>query len=241
MGAAFWWGVLAASALFLGQLLAGPLSGAHRTTGLIMGFGAGALLSAIAYELVPEASLSNAVRVGAAMFAGALAYYVGDRLLDRSGAGSRHEIRPSGPAAGSGAALFVGALLDGVPETFILGMDLALGGSISVAFLAAVLISNVPQGVAGTTGLKMAGYSNGQISLMWGGLTLASGLASLLGYAVAGNEVLRGLDVKSFAAGALLMVLADSMIPEAYANGGRTVGFLTVCGFLTAAALSVAQ
>lgn len=238
MGAAFWWGMLAASALLVGQLLAGPLSASHRTTGLVMGFGAGALLSAVAYELVPEARLSNAIRVGAAMFLGALAYYLGDRLLDRRGAGPRHEIRPSESAAGSGAALFVGALLDGVPETFILGMDLATGGSISVAFLAAVLVSNVPQGVAGTTGLKMAGYGDRRIFALWAGLALASGGASALGYAVAGDTM---LDVKSFAAGAILMMLADSMIPEAYANGGRTVGFLTVCGFLTAAALSVAQ
>jgi ZIP family zinc transporter len=137
--------------------------------------------------------------------------------------------------------MFVGALLDGVPESVILGMGLAVGGSISVAFLVAILVSNVPQGVAGTTGLKLAGYSERRIFFMWAGLTLASGLACLLGYALAGVVSQQDLDIRAFAAGALLMMLADSMIPEAYANGGRTVGFLTVCGFLTAAALSVAQ
>jgi len=241
MASAFWWGSLASATLLLGQLLARPLGRQHRATGLIMGFGAGTLLSAISYELLPEANLADAARVGMWMFAGALVYYAGDRLLDRRGAGMRHEIKPSGAAEGSGAAMFIGALLDGVPESFILGLGLAVGGTISVAFLMAILISNVPQGVAGTTGLKQAGYSEGRIFVMWAGLTVASGLASLLGYTIAGMVPHEGLDVKSFAAGALLMVLADSMVPEAYANGGRTVGFLTVCGFLTAAALSVAQ
>ncbi|HEX6686789.1 MAG TPA: hypothetical protein VF062_28750 [Candidatus Limnocylindrales bacterium] len=240
MAGALWWGVLASASLFLGQLLARPLSGNHRATGLIMGFGAGTLLSAISYELVPEANLADAVRVGIGMFAGATLYYLGDRLLDRRGAGSRHEIRPSG-AEGSGAAMFVGALLDGVPESFILGVGLATGGAISVAFLVAVFVSNVPQGVAGTTGLRDAGYGGGRIFAMWSGLTIASGLASVLGYVLAGRVPNEGLDVKAFAAGALLMMLADSMIPEAYKNGGRAVGFLTVCGFLTAAALSLIQ
>lgn len=241
MASALWWGLLASATLFLGQLLARPLVRQHRITGLIMAFGAGTLLSAITYELLPEADLGDAVRVGAAMFGGALIYYLGDRLLDRRGAGTRHEIKPSVAAEGSGAAMFIGALLDGVPESFILGMGLAVGGTVSVAFLVAILISNVPQGVAGTTGLKHAGYTEGRIFVMWAGLTLASGLASLFGYAIAGVVPHDGLDVKAFAAGALLMMLADSMIPEAYANGGRTVGFLTVCGFLTAAALSVAR
>jgi zinc transporter, ZIP family len=241
MVSALWWGSLASASLFLGQLLAKPLGRLHRVTGLIMGFGVGTLLSAISYELLPEANLADAVRVGMAMFAGALLYYIGDRLLDTRGAGPRHEIKPSGAGSSSGAAMFVGALLDGVPESFILGMGLAIGGSISVAFLAAILISNIPQGVAGTTGLKDAGYSERHIFAMWAGLTVMSGLASLLGYLVADAVPKEGLDVKAFAAGALLMMLADSMIPEAYKNGGRTVGFLTVCGFLTAAALSVAQ
>lgn len=98
----------------------------------------------------------------------------------------------------------------------------------------------MPQGVAGTTGLKRAGYGEGRIFVLWAGLAVASGVACAVGYAIAGVVPHDGLDVKSFAAGALLMMLADSMIPEAYAHGGRTVGFLAVCGFLTAAALSVA-
>lgn len=237
---AFWWGILASASLFLGQLLARPLARSFRAVGLIMGFGAGTLLSAVSYELLPEASIQDAVRVGVGLLAGALVYYVGDRLLDRRGAGPRHEIKSS-VAEGSGAAMFLGALLDGVPEAFILGIGLSVGGAISVAFLAAVLVSNIPQGLAGTTGLRSAGYSSGRILLLWAGLTLVSGVAAAIGFQLGGSVPDDGLDAKAFAAGALLMMLADSMIPEAYEHGGRTVGLLTVLGFLTAAALSVAQ
>lgn len=237
---ALWWGMFAAAALYAGQMLARPLSSSPRATGLIMGFGAGTMLSAISYELLPEANLDDAVRVGIGLLAGALVYYAGDRLLDRRGGGPRHEIKPS-DGQSSGAAMFLGALLDGIPEAFILGIGLAAGGAISVAFLAAVFLSNIPQGVAGTNGLKSIGYSPPRIFAMWTGLTIVSGAAAAAGYLLADSVPDEGLDAKSFAAGALLMMLADSMIPEAYQHGGRTVGLLTVLGFLCAAALSVAQ
>lgn len=233
------WGLLASASLYLGQLLAGPLNRSARITGIIMGFGAGTLMSAIAYELLPEADVHNVARVGIGLLTGALAYYLGDRLLDRRGGGPRHEIRTS-VGASSGAAMFLGALLDGVPESFILGVGLASGGTISVAFLVAVFLSNIPQGVAGTTGLKSIGLGQGRIFLMWTGLTAASGLASALGYLAAGSDPIYSYDAKAFAAGALLMMLADSMIPEAYQHGGKTVGLFTVFGFMTAAALSLA-
>jgi ZIP family zinc transporter len=244
MSAAIWWGMLASATLFIGQALARPLARSPRVTGLIMGFGAGTLLSAIAYELVPESNIANgttdAIKIAIWLLVGALAYYAGDRLLDWRGGSVRGQIRPSAES-GSGTAMFLGALLDGMPEAFIIGLGLAVGGSISWAFLAAVALSNIPQGVAGTTGLKAAGIRDGRIFAMWASLTLASGLAAGLGYWVADKAPHAGLAANAFAAGALLMMLADSMIPEAYEHGGRTVGLLTVLGFLCAAALSVAQ
>ncbi|GIH06196.1 hypothetical protein Rhe02_42630 [Rhizocola hellebori] len=244
MTAAIWWGVLASATLFAGQALARPLARSPRVTGLIMGFGAGTLLSAIAYELVPESNIGNgttdAIKIAAWLLVGALAYYLGDQLLDGRGGSVRGQIRPS-TGAGSGKAMFLGALLDGIPEAFIIGLGLAAGGSISWAFLLAVALSNIPQGVAGTTGLKSAGVRDLRIFAMWTSLTIASGLAAGLGFWVADKAPGAGLGANAFAAGALLMMLADSMIPEAYEHGGRAVGLLTVLGFLTAAALSVAQ
>jgi ZIP family zinc transporter len=137
--------------------------------------------------------------------------------------------------------MFLGALLDGIPEAFILGLGLALGGTISVAFVAAVFISNIPQGLAGTTSLQEVGTSDRRIAAMWGALTAACGIASLLGYAMAHEIPDAGVNASAFAGGAVLMMLTDSMVPESYRYGGRLTGLLTVVGFLVAGTLTFVQ
>jgi ZIP family zinc transporter len=137
--------------------------------------------------------------------------------------------------------MFLGALLDGIPEAFILGITLALGGKINVAFITAVFVSNIPQGVAGTTSLQAAGYSNRRIFRMWTALTLASALAAALGYVLGHSAHVHGLYAEAFAAGAVLTMLADSMMPEAFQHGGKPVGLLVVLGYLVAAALTFAN
>jgi len=131
--------------------------------------------------------------------------------------------------------MFLGALLDGVPEAFIIRIGLALGGSISVAFVTAVFVSNIPQGVAGTTSLRSAGASDRRIFWMWTALTVACALT-----AAADSVADAGRDAQAFAGGAVLTMLADSMMPEAFQHGGGTVGLVTVLGYLVAAALTVA-
>lgn len=182
MTAALAWGLLSSASLYLGQLLAKPFGRSERAIGLMMGFGGGTLLSAVAYELIPESSLEEGWQIAVSFVLGALVYYVGDRIVDRGGGESRSAIAPGVGAGGSGAAMFLGALLDGIPEAFILGLGLALGGSISVAFVAAIFVSNVPQGLAGTTSLQEAGTPDRRIFVMWTALTIACGVASLLGY-----------------------------------------------------------
>lgn len=232
------WGGLASSALFIGQALAGPLERVPRVTGLVMGFGAGTLLSAIAYELIPETNLQHG-GVGLAFALGALTYYVCDRVVDRVGGADRQQIGGEGAEGGSGAAMFIGALLDGVPEAFILGIGLAQGGSISVAFITAVFVSNIPQGAAGTASLKAAGNPPRRIFAMWSTLTVTCAVVAALGFLLADVVPANGVLAQAFAAGAVLTMLADSMMPEAFQHGGRTVGLVTVLGYLVAAALTV--
>jgi ZIP family zinc transporter len=231
------WGLLAAVSLLIGYMLAGRgLS--KRTTGMIMGFGAGALISAIAYELVP-ASMASGWGMAVAFGLGALTFFAGDWLVDRQGGGERKDIT-SDQAGGSGAAIFVGTLLDNIPESLVLGIGLALGGSISVAFLVAVFVSNLPEGVAGTLNLEQAGRSRNQIFWMWTTLVLISGACAGLGYALIGwLPGANGRYVQGFAAGAMLTMLADAMMPEAFEHGGKVVGLLTVLGFLMAAVLAL--
>ena len=241
MTAALFWGLLSSAALFLGQWLAGPLGRSERAIGLMMGFGGGTLLAAVAYELIPESTISDGWQVIASAMVGALTYYVADRLVDRRGGEARVAVGTGRGEGGSGTAMFLGALLDGIPEAFILGLGLALGGKISLAFLAAIFVSNIPQGLAGTTSLQEAGTPGRRITAMWGLLTIACGVASLLGYLVADHLAHVGTYASAFAGGAVLMMLADSMIPESYRHGGRTVGLLTVVGFLVAGVLTVLQ
>jgi zinc transporter, ZIP family len=238
--AAFLWGGFSSASLYLGEALAGPMAGARRLTALVMAFGAGTLLSAVAYELIPESNLNHGPWIGVSVLLGALVYYAADRVVDGSGGADRQEI-DSGQVSGSGAAMFIGALLDGIPEAFIIGTTLASGGSINVAFVTAVFVSNIPQGVAGTTSLKTAGYSDRRIFRMWTALTVASALAAALGYLLAHSAHVEGLYAEAFAGGAVLTMLADSMLPESFEHGGKSVGLLVVLGYLVAGVLAVAQ
>jgi ZIP family zinc transporter len=235
------WGALGASSLLVGHALSRPLSGSPRATGLLMGFGAGTLISAVGFELVPEASFEDVgLGVGLALAAGALTYYTADRLVDGMGGGDRQTlVEPD--AAGSPWAMFIGALLDGVPESFVLGSTLAVGGAIDAAFLTAVFVSNVPEGVAGTASLRATGATNRRILANWTALVVLSALFAGAGFLLADVTPDEGIYVEAFAGGAVLTVLADSMMPEAFRHGGRAVGLLTVLGYIVAGALSVAQ
>jgi ZIP family zinc transporter len=228
------WGGLAAAALLIGYALANRgLS--NRTIGIVMGFGAGALLSAIAYELIPESALGGA-KMGLAFLIGAFTFW----WIDHRGGSDRKDI--SGGQVGSGSAIFIGTLLDNIPESIILGMSLALGGSINAAFLAAVFISNLPEGVAGTVNMEASGRSRRSIFWMWTILVLISAAFAGVGYAII--HFLPGADgrlAQAFAAGAMLTMLADAMMPEAFEHGGKLVGIMTVMGFLVAAILAVVQ
>jgi ZIP family zinc transporter len=207
---------------------------------MVMGIGSGALLSAIAYELIPESKLHGLGTI-MAFFIGAVAFFGADWLIDHRGGAVRKDIAGD-QAGGSGTAIFIGTLLDNAPESIILGMGLALGGAVNFAFLAAVFVSNLPEGVAGTINLEVAGRSRRNIFWMWTVLVIISAAFAGLGYLTI--YFLPGADgrfAQAFAAGAMLTMLADAMMPEAFEHGGNLVGLFTVMGFLAAAMLSFLQ
>jgi zinc transporter, ZIP family len=233
------WGGFAAASLLVGFLLANR-NLSNRTLGMIMGFGAGALLSAIAYELVPESMVEGA-NIAFAFCLGAVAFFVGDWLVDRQGGAERKNLAGDKPG-GSGSAIYVGTLLDNIPESIILGMSLAVGGAINVAFLVAVFISNLPEGVAGTINMQSAGRSRRSIFWMWMVLVIISAICAGIGYlTVFWLPGVDGRRAQAFAAGAMLVMLADAMMPEAFEHGGKLVGLFTVLGFFTSALLSIKQ
>lgn len=235
------WGGLGAAALLVGAAIAFFHKPSERTTGMVMGFGSGTLISAIAYELIPESTLGKGIGMAVAFLIGALVFFLGDLFIDHFGGANRKDLT-GGEGGGSGMAIFLGTLLDGVPESLILGIGLGLGGSVSIAFLVAVFVSNIPEGIAGTVSLQAEGRSRRRITLMWSFLLIASAIAAGLGYFLTKEtNVIDGLYLQAFAAGAMLTMLADTMMPEAFKHGGKIVGLFTVLGFLLAAIISVLE
>jgi ZIP family zinc transporter len=236
---AIFWGGIAAASLLVGYFLA-ERGLSKRTVGVVMGFGAGALISAIAYELIPESNLSS-WRMAVAFVLGAMAFYLGDWIVDRQGGEDRKNLT-EGQEAGSGAAIFIGTLLDNVPESIILGMSFALGGAVNLSFMAAVFVSNLPEGLAGTLSLQNAGHSRRSVFWMWTSLVILSAICAGLGFLIINwLPEADGHISQAFAAGAMLTMIADAMMPEAFEHGGKLVGIFTVFGFLVSAILSVIQ
>ena len=238
---AAFWGGLGAAALLLGAVVAFRFDVPNRAQGLILAFGAGTLIGAVAYELFEEAvrisvrGLDVAIGFGA----GATVFYLGSLAIDRMSPEEPEGMASKRDPRTSGLALVLGAVLDGIPESIVLGLSLLGGEGIGVAVLVAVFVSNLPEGLSASEDLSAAGLSRGRILRLWVIVVAASALASAIGFGVLGNmgpHVIVLLN--SFAAGAILAMLAESMIPEAYEQGGRAVGLATTFGFVIAAALS---
>jgi zinc transporter, ZIP family len=233
------WGLLAGSALVLGAAIAWRARIPPRLTALVMGFGAGVLTSALAFELVAEAEELAGVGVTAAGFAaGALAYTGANLLLARRGAQhrKRSDCQPAEEEhEGSGTAIALGALLDGVPESVVLGASLLQGSGVSLTVLAAIFVSNVPEGLSSAAGMKEARRPASYVFAVWGGIALASGLAALLGHLLLGGASPGTLAaITAVAAGGILAMIADTMIPEAFARAHLFTGLATTAGFLAA-------
>jgi ZIP family zinc transporter len=240
VGEAFGWGIFAGSSLLLGGLIALRFTISGRLLGLVMAFGAGVLISAVAYELVGEAFDTSAGDGGVALglFAGALTFFAGDTLIDRMGGADR---KSSGgrQAAGASLAIVLGIVLDGIPETAVIGLSLLEGSGVSVAVIAAVFLSNLPESIAATTGRAKSGWKPRRNLGLWGRVMAVCGLASLAGYALLEDASGRTLAiVLAFAGGAVLTMLADTMMPEAFEHSGRATGLATTLGFALAFAIS---
>jgi ZIP family zinc transporter len=236
MAAAFGWGTLAASSLVIGAIVALVFRIGLRTIGLIMGFGAGVLISAVAFDLVEEAAGKSSGHgwAVAGLFAGCLVFFGGDRLIDRLG-GSERKDAAGGQEGGSALSIVLGTVLDGVPESMVIGLTIFQGGAVGAAYLAAVFISNLPESISSTSGLASSGWRKSRILWMWIAIAVISGVASLAGYGLFQHSSPDTVAfVLCFAAGAILTMLADTMMPEAFEHGGKLVGVVTTLGFAVA-------
>jgi zinc transporter, ZIP family len=240
---AFLWGLLATSSLVLGGIFASRFSLSKRTIGIIMGFGAGTLISAISYELIFEsikiAPLTGFPALG--FFTGAAIFYFADILLGKLGASDHMDL-----GASSQSRLIVpmvlAIILDGVPESIVIGLGLFEKGTISLALLVAVFVSNLPESIAGSSGMKASGWSRKKIILLWLVIALVCAIATVAGFSLFSGAPVRWLAfIQSFAGGAILMMLANSMIPEAYEHGGKLAGVFTVFGFFVSVSMVILE
>lgn len=238
MAEAFGWGAFGAAALLVGALIAYQLSPGRRVIAVVMALGTGLLIGSVAFELIDEALETQTVFwVAFSVLVGAAVFTVGDWLLTRGGGGDRKDATGA-QGEGSPLAIVLGSVLDGIPESFVLGLTVLQGG-VSVSLLAGVLLSNLPEGMSSSSGLKAAGWPQRRVLRMWSLVVLVSAVASAAGYALLDPRSGRtSALVQSFAAGALLAMLADTLLPEAYAVEGVLTGPLVVLGFAASLALS---
>jgi ZIP family zinc transporter len=229
---AAFWGLVGGIALVVGAAIAlvprRPIS--EHAIAFVMAFGAGVLISAVAFDLTEEAiTIGGGAAAALGLFGGALVYFFGDRMLDRGGGDDDPE------------GIVLGALLDGIPESAAIGLTLLGGGGVSVSFVAAVFLSNLPESISASSGLETTGHSKRSIYRLWGLIAIASAVAAALGYGLLGgaSDSLVAF-VKAFAGGAILCMLADTFMPKAFREGGAKVGLVTVVGFALAALLSTA-
>lgn len=239
---AAFWGFVGGGALLVGAVLGLRFSFSQRAIGLIMAFGAGVLISAAAFELTEEAfdrGGRDAAVLGLAL--GAVSFFVGDGLIDRMGGNNR---KRSGDQQQDGApmALVLGALMDGIPESAAIGISLLEGNGVGVAVVVAVFISNVPESLSASVGLKKSGRSTPWILGLWGTVVVVSTLSAMAGFGLldgASGDLIGG--IQAFAAGAIVTMLADTMVPEAYEDTGKLTGLVTAAAFALSFVLSTLE
>jgi ZIP family zinc transporter len=238
------WGLLAGGALLIGASVAWFARVSTRAVATIMAFGSGVLISALAFDLVDEAADRGGLWATLLGFvAGAVVYTAANVVLSRYGAKHRKRSGAQQPseaqASGSGLAIALGALLDGIPESMVIGVSLLGGASVSIVAVAAVFLANVPEGLSSAAGMKRAGRSPAYVFGVWAAIAIISGVAAVVGFvAFRGAAPETVALTMGVAAGAILAMIVDTMVPESFEGTHDMAGLVTVVGFVAAFALS---
>ncbi|MRH44279.1 ZIP family metal transporter [Aquibacillus halophilus] len=227
------WGTIAASATLVGALIVLQFSIPKKIIGYIMALGTGALIGATTYELLEGAlEMSGFLQIAIGFLGGALAFTVVDIIVSRKGGKKRKEPEKNNEddSTNSGLGIFIGTIMDTLPESAMIGMSLIGGESVSLALVISIFISNLPEGLSSTVGLQKSGYSKKKIILLWLLVVFFSALSSLGGVLLQGASNDIKAIMSAFAGGAIISMVASTMMPEAFKEGGPGVGFITAIG-----------
>jgi zinc transporter, ZIP family len=235
------WGFIASFPLIAGAILASFVNLKKPIIASIMAFGAGVLVAALTFSLIEEAYnlVNDLVPVVLGFALGGLSYSIVNHLLNKK-SGTKNRKRSHGENAGggkdaSGLALMVGSLMDNIPENMALGISLVAGGTVNIVLIAAIFISNFPEGLASSQGMKSNGKSTKRILLLWAIVVAIGTISSAIGFSILANVSKDIVSIAlSYASGAILVMLAESMIPEAFEEGGSKIGLATMAGFALA-------
>lgn len=241
---AAFWGLVAGSGVLIGALVAIAFDArlSHRIVAANMGFGGGVLIAVLSVNLM-ESAFRDGGPIAATLgfLLGATAFSAINWRLAQRGATHRNRCGDCVPQAseaehkGSGRAIALGSVLDGIPESLVIGLSLGNGGRIGLGLVAGFFLANVPQGLSSASGMKKAGRSNKYIFSLWISIMLMSGVAAATGYLVLGSaDPIIPATILAFAAGGVLAMLAESVIPESFADAQPFTGVITVVGFLVA-------
>lgn len=245
MWAALMWGGLSASAVLLGALAALFTSIPKKITGFIMAFGTGTLIGAAAFELLDESLNSGGIKATAIGFvAGSIVYTLFDLYISNKGGANRKRSNNSSNTSGeenqSGLGIFAGTVMDAIPESIMLGASLLAGKGVSIVLVVSIFVSNIPEGLSSTIGLRKNSYSKAKIALMWACVLIISSLAAMGGYLFL--EQLSGemkAAIGAFAGGGIIAMICSTMMPEAFEEGGPVVGFIASMGLLASLLLDI--
>ncbi|MDQ3276331.1 MAG: zinc permease [Actinomycetota bacterium] len=256
MGESLIFGAIASSALVLGAVAGVRLQFPKRVLAAMLAFAAGALITALAFELFEDSYEQGGIwRAALGLLVGAVVFTVISQRLDRIAEGHRDVDHgsekldvdaaaqdaapsPASVSGGAGLALLAAVTLDGVPENIALGVSLG-DGSGGIALLAAIFVSNFPEALVGSASMRTQGRSHAFILGTWTLCALLLILAVVIGAGPLSAATPETLSLPlAFAAGAVLASLADTLMPEAYELGGPTVALSTAAGFILSFVLS---
>jgi ZIP family zinc transporter len=237
---AFLWGLLVGSGLIIGAVTSYFLNFRHRFIATVMGFGSGILIAVLAFDLTEKAYIHGGFTTAVTGFlAGAVLFSIANWFL--SGRGAKHRKRCSEcivqfeeyKKGGNELAIAIGSIMDSIPEAIIVGISLAGGAEIGKSVLIGFLLANIPEGLSSVSGMKKSGHSAQYIFGVWGGITLLTGIGGVLGYSVFGSlpDTINAFII-ALAAGGMLSLVAETMIPEAFEEAPSFIGVIVALGFM---------